>query len=138
MLSSIVKLYGLPENECALKPYGNGLINDTWILECPGKKFILQKINDTIFTSPGMIAENLHHLNKFFKEYFPGYLFVNPVATLQNEEMVFLPGEGYFRMFNFVNGSVTFDIVDNAAIAFEGARQFGKFTHLLSAFDTKK
>src|SRR5674476_391006 len=40
-------------------------------------------------------------------------------------------------MFNFVNGSVTFDTVDNAAIAFEGARQFGKFTKLLSTFDTK-
>ncbi len=138
MLSSIVKLYGLPENECSLKSFGNGLINHTWILECRGEKFILQKINETVFTSPFMIAENIHHLNVFFNEYFPGYLFVKPVATLQNEEMIFLPGKGYLRMFNFVNGSVTFDIVDNAAKAFEGARQFGKFTRLLSAFDIQK
>jgi hypothetical protein len=138
MLGSIAKLYGLPENECSLKLFGNGLINRTWILECHGKKFILQKINDTIFTSPGMIAENLHHLNLFLKEYFPGYLFVSPVVTLKNEEMVFLPGEGYFRMFNFVKSAVTFDTVNNASIAFEGARQFGKFTKLLAGFDTKK
>ena len=55
MLSFIVKLYDLPENECSLKPFGNGLINHTWILECRGEKFILQKINNTVFTSPGMI-----------------------------------------------------------------------------------
>jgi len=138
MLDSIVKLYGFPENGCTLNPFGNGLINQTWMLECRAEKFILQKINDTIFTSPNMIAENLHNLNVFFKANFPGYLFVNPVVTLQNEEMGFLPGEGYFRMFNFVKGSVTFDTVDNAAIAFEGARQFGKFTKLLAGFDTKK
>ncbi|MEP7106982.1 MAG: aminoglycoside phosphotransferase family protein [Ferruginibacter sp.] len=138
MLNSIVKLYGLPENQCVLKPFGNGLINHTWILESPEDRFILQKINDTIFTSPYMIAENVHHLNEFFKANYPDYLFVDPMVTLQNEEMFFLPGEGYFRMFRFVNGSVTYDIVDNPAIAFEGARQFGKFTKLLSAFDTNK
>jgi Phosphotransferase enzyme family len=138
MLGSIVKLYGIPENECELKPFGNGLINHTWLLDCRGDQFILQRINDTIFTSPGMIAENLYHLNVFFKQHFPGYFFVNPVATLQNEEMVSLPGKGYFRMFRFVKGSITFDIVSNVSLAYEGARQFGKFTRLLSEFDTSK
>ena len=33
MLSPIVKLYGFKENEYALKPFGNGLINYTWVLE---------------------------------------------------------------------------------------------------------
>ena len=138
MLSSIVKLYGLPENECSLKPFGNGLINHTWLLEYGGEQFIFQKINDTVFTSPGMIAENIHHLHVFFKANFPGYLFVNPVATADNKEMIFLPGEGYFRMFKFVKGSSTFDTVNNTGIAYEGARQFGKFTKLLAAFDTRK
>ena len=138
MLSSIVKLYGLPETECMLKPFGNGLINHTWLVECRGKRFILQKINDTVFTSPAMIAENLHYLNIFFKERFPGYLFVKPVATLLDEEMIFLPGNGYFRMFHFVKGSITFDTVNNGTLAFEAAKQFGKFTSLLSGFDIQK
>lgn len=138
MLGSIAKLYDLPENECSLKPFGNGLINRTWILQCRGEKFILQKINDTIFRSPCLIAENIHHLKVFLKTFFPDYLFETPVATLQNEEMVFLRGEGYFRMFRFVDGSATFDTVNNTAIAYEGAKQFGKFTKLLAAFDTNR
>jgi Ser/Thr protein kinase RdoA (MazF antagonist) len=138
MLGSIIQLYGFPENECTLKPFGNGLINHTWILDYRGEQFIFQQINNTIFTSPAMIAENLYHLNVYFKEHFPDYLFVNPVATLQNDEMVFIPGNGFFRMFKFVKGSVTFDTVDNAAIAFEAARQFGKFTKLLAGFDTRQ
>jgi len=138
MLSSIATRYGLEEKECTIVPFGKGLINLTWILEYRGEQFIFQRINDTVFSSPHMIADNIHHLNVFFKTHFPDYLFVNPVATIQNEEMVFLPGKGYFRMFKFVEGSVTFDTVNSAFIAFEAARQFGKFTKLLAAFDIKK
>ena len=138
MLRSITEAYGLSENECTLTPFGNGLINHTWILECNSNKFILQKVNDTIFRDPFMIAENMHHLDTFFKEHFPEYLFVHPVAALDKKEMIFLPEEGYFRIFRFVKASVTFDYVNNTALAFEGARQFGKFTRLLSTFDIKK
>ncbi len=138
MLGSIVKLYGLPENECTLSPFGNGLINHTWLLEYAEEKYIFQKINDTVFTKPEMISENLYHLNLYFKENFPDYLFVNPISTVQDKQLVFLPGEGYYRLFKFVKGSVTFDTVNNAAIAYEGARQFGKFTKLLAGFDANQ
>lgn len=138
MLSSILKFYGFPEKERVLTPFGNGLINHTWLLELRDEKFILQKINDTIFSSPEMIAENIHHLNVFFKKNFPDYLFVNPVATLENKELVIIEGEGYFRIFKFVKDSVTFDTVNNASLAYEGARQFGKFTKLLAGFDTNQ
>ncbi len=138
MLSSIVQLYGLSENDCAIRPFGNGLINHTWLVDCGSEQFIFQQINDTVFTSPSMIAENLHQLNIYFKTHYPDYLFVSPIATLNNEELVVIPGKGCFRMFKFVSGSFTFDTVDNAAIAFEAARQFGKFTKLLSGFDTNQ
>lgn len=135
MLSSIVQLYGLPEKECTIRPFGNGLINHTWIVVHHDERFILQQINDVVFTSPAMIAKNLYQLKVYFKAHFPDYLFVSPIATLHNEELVVIPGKGHFRLFKFVPNSVTYDTVDNAAIAFEAARQFGKFTKLLSGFD---
>jgi Ser/Thr protein kinase RdoA (MazF antagonist) len=138
MLSSIVQLYGLSKNDCTIRPFGNGLINHTSIVNCGDEQFIFQQINDTVFTSPAMIAENLYKLKVYFKAHFPDYLFVSPIATLNNDELVVIPGKGYFRMFKFVTGSITYDTVDNAAIAFEAARQFGKFTKLLSGFDTRQ
>jgi Ser/Thr protein kinase RdoA (MazF antagonist) len=137
MFRSIVELYGLSENECVFKPFGNGLINHTWLVQYHEEQFILQKINDTVFTSPAAIAQNLHQLKMYFAAHFPGYLFISPICTLQNEEMVFLRSKGYFRMFKFVKGSITFDTVDNPAIAFEAARQFGKFTGFLSQFNPR-
>ncbi|MEO6221009.1 MAG: aminoglycoside phosphotransferase family protein, partial [Ginsengibacter sp.] len=46
--------------------------------------------------------------------------------------------QGYFRMFPFVNGSHTVDVVQSPSQAYEAARQFGKFTNLLSGFDTSQ
>jgi Ser/Thr protein kinase RdoA (MazF antagonist) len=138
MLDQIEKLYGLPAIESTLKPFGDGLINHTWVLECNSVRYILQQVNDQVFTSPSMIAENIHLLDEYFKANYPGYFFVAPVATLQNEEMVYLPGTGYLRMFPFVKDSQTFNIVEDPVIALEAAKQFGKFTRLLSGFDTSR
>jgi len=135
MLSYISQFYGFPENECTLKPFGNGLINKTWLLECRGEQYIFQKINDAVFVKPELIEKNLHSLKIYFAETFPQYLFISPVCTVKNKEMIALPGQGYFRLFKFVQDSVTFDTVGDAGIAFEAAKQFGKFTRLLSGID---
>ena len=135
MLESIALLYGFDSNHCKITSFGNGLINKTWILEVEARKFILQKINTAIFKSPELIAKNIHQLNLFFKEKFPDYLFVHPISTPQKDEMVLLPDGEYYRIFPFIDGSVTFNFVDNIDHAFEAAGQFGKFTRLLSTFE---
>ena len=138
MLESIAPLYGFDLNHCKITSFGNGLINKTYILETEGRKYILQKINTAIFKSPELIAVNIHQLNLFFKEKFPDYLFVHPISTLQNDEMVLLPDGEYYRIFPFIEGSLTFNFVDNIDHAFEAAKQFGKFTRLLSTFKIDK
>ena len=41
--------------------------------------------------------------------------------------MIFIPNDGYYRIFPFIEGSVTFTILDDTNLAFEAAKQFGKF-----------
>ncbi len=138
MLKSILQKYGLTENNTLITSFGNGLINSTWLVNCNKEQYILQKINDVVFPNPAAIAENLRQLKIYFAAHFPGYLFASPISTLENEEMVFIHGKGYYRMFKFVTDSVTYDTVDDPVIAFEGAKQFGKFTRALSQFNIKQ
>lgn len=51
----------LPEEELlALEPLGSGLINDTWLAEVrSGAKYVLQRLNTTVFPEPGLIQENI-------------------------------------------------------------------------------
>jgi Ser/Thr protein kinase RdoA (MazF antagonist) len=52
--------------------------------------------------------------------------------------MIYISGEGYFRMFPFVAGSHSKDVVETPEQAYEAATQFGRFTRLLHGIDIKK
>lgn len=139
MISSVLNEFGFRVNDYHFSPYGNGLINATWLIERNenGEKFILQKINHTVFRSPNDIAFNITLIADHLKQNHPGYFFVAPLKTNTGEEILNI-GEDYFRLFPFVKGSYTIDTVQKPAQAYEAARQFGKFTKLLSGLDIEQ
>ena len=136
-MRNILAQYGFDEKECMMRPFGNGLINRTWLLESGGKQFILQEINHQIFSSPDSIAYNIRVITDHLKAYFPDYLFVAPFPTILGANMV-QSGEAYFRIFPFLQGSHSIDVVEEPAQAYEAARQFAAFTKRLSGLDPNR
>lgn len=135
MLSTVLKRYGLDEKDYIIHKYGTGLINHTWKIANSDHSYILQRINDNVFRDPHAIAHNLHYMSCFFAEKYPDYLFTAPLTTLSNEEMIYDEMNGYMRIFSFVPNSHTIDTVETPVQAYEAAKQFGRFTRLLSSFD---
>src|SRR4030095_7869100 len=133
MLEKIFKEFGLTTN-AQMKPFGSGLINNTWLITDKGKDFILQRINDNVFKNPPDIATNIRLIDEYLEENHPDYLFATPYKTNTGDDMFFLKDDGYFRLFRFIKNSHTTDVVNSAAQAFEAAKQFGRFTNLLSGF----
>lgn len=115
-----------------------GLINTTWHITAPGAQLVLQRINDQVFKKPGDVAENIEQVGNFLSANHPGYFFVHPLKTATGENMIFLPAQGYFRMFPYIENSYTFYVAEQPAQAFEAALQFGRFTQLLDQFPTGK
>ncbi|MDR3711749.1 MAG: aminoglycoside phosphotransferase family protein [Puia sp.] len=134
MLFEILAAYGISSDESTILPFGAGLINNTWKISNNGKEYILQCINHHVFRQPVFIAENLDLLSSYLNRRFPGYLFVKPIPALDQSGMVYNPQYGYFRLFPFVSDSYTYEVVPASSLAFEAARQFGRFTRLLSGF----
>ena len=55
-----LEAFGHIGNPTYCAPYGNGHINDTFLVICESKKrYILQRINHSIFTNPQEIMENI-------------------------------------------------------------------------------
>ena len=133
MLETILDTYGLAHTP---KPFGTGLINHTWLVEDAAGTFILQRINDNIFRNPPDIAHNIRLIGTYLEAHYPDYLFVMPVLNNRQQDLVHVTGEGFFRLFPFVKNSHTIDVVATPAQAYEAARQFGRFTKLLSHFPT--
>lgn len=132
MLASVLEKFGLDEQHCVILPFGSGLINHTWKIINGQKEYILQRINNQVFKQPDHIAQNIHLIAEYLKDKHPEYFFVVPIPTKGNEELLNDNKYGYFRLFPFVPDSHTIDSVHEPSQAFEAAKQFGKFTRLLS------
>lgn len=126
MKQTILAAWGLEGSSVAA--LGSGLINHTWKVSRDGQDYVLQRINETVFRRPQDIAHNLRELGDFLQQHSPGYLFVAPLPALNGEDLLSLPGEGFFRLFPFVSGSHTIDVVISPGQAYEAARQFAGFT----------
>ncbi|MBB6126541.1 phosphotransferase enzyme family protein [Mucilaginibacter lappiensis] len=137
MLDQILELYGLNTNNYHIKSFGTGLINHTWKVSGP-ENYILQRINPYVFKNPEAIAENMALLAEYLKHTAPNYLFVAPIPTLKGERMAEINHKEYYRLFPFIDNSVTITEITNQQEAFEAAQQFGKFTYLLRDFKLEK
>jgi Ser/Thr protein kinase RdoA (MazF antagonist) len=138
MTASVLPAYGLKGAPLSVESYGSGLINHTWKVNTPGRSFILQRVNEVVFARPDDIAHNIRLVADYLEEHYPDYLFVGPVATGDGRDMTYVEGEGFFRLFPFVSGSCSWDVVETPGQAYEAARQFGRFTHLLSGLDSSR
>lgn len=137
MIDNILRSYGLDPRLSQVELLTSGLINHTWKVKSEGQSYIVQRINDEVFRKPLELAANIRMIDGYLKEHSPTYLFVSPVSNLQGEDISFEEGKGYFRVFPFIEGSHTLDVVTAPGQAFQAALNFGKFTRLLSGFDAR-
>lgn len=134
MLDVILASYGLDFKETSVQPFGDGLINHTWLVKDSSNSYILQKVNHDVFKRPEDIDWNISIIKKYLDQYNPGYLFVSPIKSMNGQSLLHTDN-GYYRLFPFVNGSTSVNSLSNVQEAYEAARQFGKLTRMLTDFD---
>jgi Ser/Thr protein kinase RdoA (MazF antagonist) len=133
MLDPVLAAFGFPQST-PVTPFGNGLINRTWRLTSEKDDFILQRVNDDVFSDPLAIAQNIDQIGAWLQHHHPGAAFSHPLRSLDGQSMIHLPGQGFFRIYPFIRDSFTTDLVDTPGQAYEAAKKFGEFTHHLSGF----
>ncbi len=132
-LQKVLQEYGFNPANSTLSKTGTGLINHTFLLSANEKKYIVQEINVAVFTSPELIDENIAAIGSYLKKNFPAYIFTMPVQSISGKTQIEVDNH-FFRLFDYVPGSTTYTVVHEPGIAFEAAKQFGRFTKLLKGF----
>ena len=64
---SLLAKFGISVNENDIAPYGDGHINDTYIINTQ-PKYILQKINTNIFKDAARLMNNIELVTEFLSE----------------------------------------------------------------------
>ena len=133
VMEEVLAAFALPN--ARVESFGSGLINHTWKIYTDASNYILQKINDNVFKEPRDIAYNIRLVATYLKENHSDYRFVAPLSTVDGEDLFFAKDQGWFRLMPFVENSLAFDVVQTADQAYEAAKQFGRFTRMLSGLD---
>lgn len=135
-VNEIIKAFGLSFGADYFAPYGEGHINRTFLLVLEdGQKYIVQKINNRIFKDVAALMKNIaaviDHLAK------KGGRHLQYIRTAEGGSY-FFDGEGYFRVYDFIDNSVSYQTVENPAHFFAAAAAFAKFQRMLGDFDAAK
>ena len=66
MLREIVAHFNIYEEVSLIKPLGNGLINETFIIETNNqqKKYVLQRINNAVFQDVDLLQHNIEIVDR--------------------------------------------------------------------------
>lgn len=138
----ILDAFALPKGERSAVPFGNGHINNTFLIRIAGtnKQYILQRINSYVFTHPKEVMENMQHVTSFLR----GKIAAEG-GNPDRETITLVPsrsGEAYaedsdgqvWRVMLFVPDTFSPELPDDLGVLEECGGAFGRFARLLNDF----
>jgi len=119
---------------------GSGHINDSFLVTTSGgEKFVMQRINHDIFKDiPGLMNNilkvTMHLENKIISgnPYAQAFSVIRLIPAKNNASFHVDPGGNYWRLYNYLEGSKSYNIVENTGLAQEGGKAFALFQYLTS------
>lgn len=123
-----------------IERYGNGHINDTYKVSGLNRSYLLQRINSNLFKDVPGLMNNINLVTSYLRENVikeggnPDKEVITLIKTKENKNFYF-DGFNYFRLYLFIENSISFDLAPNNNVFYDSAKAFGKFNRLLNGFD---
>lgn len=147
-LQKILANFKIDGEFISCEPYGSGHINRTYCAvfnTANGKeRYILQKINSTLFTNVDGLMNNIKLVTEFNRAEIekrggdPLRETLNLVYTLDGKPYFKTENGEYYRVYIFIEGALGYDVVEKPEHFYESAVAFGKFAQLLDRFDNSQ
>lgn len=129
-------------------PYGEGHVHETYCVHIQGEntsctKYILQKINTYAFKKPEELMENITLISDFLREQAMEHgedpdLYLTVMRT-RDQKSFFKDSKGeYWRVYPFIENSMSFHRIESPKQFYEAAKAFGNFQKQLSGFDAQR
>ena len=136
-LIPIVGQFAIKEQVLAVKPLGDGLINDTLLVQTAGpRNYVLQRINHAIFQNVDLLQHNIDCATAHIRKKLAG----DP--DIDRKVLTFIPckstgktywtdGEAFWRLSVFIEGAYTYNTV-NPEYSYCAGKAFGEFEAMLA------
>ena len=140
LLDEVVSNFQFQENLLAAENYGNGHINDTYLLQFEGEKMILQRMNKAIFNRPVELMENIVNVTSYLQNIIeknggdPKRETLNVILTKSGEPCYCDSNGEYWRAYRFIEGAICYEQVEHEEDFYQSGLAFGNFQRLLAEF----
>ena len=131
---NVTQQFMLEGDVLAIEPYGEGHINLTLLVTTTKKRYIMQKMNTKVFTDPDSLMRNICGVTEHLKA--RGVETLNVVPTLEGAP--YLKGEECFRVYDFIENTVTYQRATDKEVFKNSGKAFGEFQNYLAEFDASK
>ncbi len=136
-LSAVCKAFGLDEN--TVNHFGNGHINDTFIVNKDSVKMVLQRLNTDVFKNGTGVMENIVNVTEYLAKKIDKAGGDSTRETLNFEKTD--EGKSYFitesgslyRMYRFIDNARSFEKATPEQMT-DAAQTLGRFYHMLSDY----
>lgn len=136
-LWTVAAAFALPGRIVAIKPYGSGLINDTFLVDTDAPaKAILQRINAKVFSEPERIQANLRILLDHVRDQNnvskSGLRLPGLVAARDGRDFHWTAERDFWRMLTFIRDTRSTEVPADLSEAREMGVALGRFHALVS------
>lgn len=140
ILKKIVDQFAIPADFISAQPYGDGHINDTFLVTCNQAgtpvRYILQKINHHVFKNPEDVMKNiariLEHQHKKNAGHYDASRRALTLINTRENNICYQDDTGYlWRIYLFIEQATTYNLLENPRQAYEAAKTFASFQETL-------
>lgn len=134
-IKEIMKQFNL---ESSAQPYGNGHINDTFLIDEPAT--ILQRINTNIFKNPDELMENIENVTAFLRKKIlaeggnPDRETLTVIKTVDGANYVKYDDEHVYRLYKFIGDTKSIENDKTYQDLYNAGAGFGHFQKMLDDF----
>ena len=131
---TLTGLFAIPGSVEKVEPYGNGHINQTYLVTADCGRYILQRINDSIFTDVDGLMHNIHAVTEYLAASDPDPRHVLRIVPARDGGTYIRNDKGCWRLYNFIENSLCLEKVGTAQDFETSAFAFGDFQRRLKQF----
>ena len=144
MIEKILSKFNIEGTLKEIKENNSGNINNTYIAvfvdeEGNEKKYLIQKINTTVFTEPYKLMKNIEGVTSYLKkqtvkENDKQHKVLEVVKTKDNRLLCYVDDDGerdYYRIYEYIDNAISYDCSVDPEIVYNTGKAFGNFQKLL-------
>ena len=139
----IAKKFKLSGEVDSITPYGEGHINDTFLVTIKNSstQYILQRLNTKVFSNYRGLMDNIQKVTTVLRDIVNSQggdvdrECMQLIPTIDEKSYYYVSGNDCWRVYLFVKDTIVYQVIDSPDVFENTGEAFGKFIARLDGFD---